>query len=411
MTAGPVVVVGASLAGATTAATLRELGVDREVVLLGQEDTLPYERPELSKRYLTGELGVDELLVHPQAFYDEQGITLRLGQTAVGLDPDRRLVLLDSGEQVPYGAVVLATGAAVVTPPIPGIDLAGVHQLRTLADADRLRDAAASAGPVVVVGLGFLGSEVAATLRGLGHDVTAVDGAPGPLWGPLGAELSQVARGWHERAGVRLVTGTGVAAFLPDADGTVGAVELATGERLPADLVVVAVGVRPSSGWLTDSPLRLVNGAVEVDLDGRTDLPSVLAVGDLVATRDPDGGTTRRHEHWSSAIAQGRRAARHLAGLPPEPPAAPYFWSDEYDRILQYSGEPLVGSRLVVRGDLAGGDAPLTVFWLADGVVTAVASVNDGRQFRRGQRLLGLAVDPAALGDPAVDLRRLDLEA
>lgn len=245
--AGPVLVVGASLARATAAAALREAGYSGPLTLLGAEDALPYERPALSKTYLTGATTAPDLLVHPTSFYAKHNIELRLGQAAAGLDVDRRRVGLASGEQVGYGTLVIATGAGNVRPPIPGIDLTGVHQLRTLSDADALRAAARSARTAVVVGMGFIGCEVTATLRGLGLAVTAVDAMPGPLWGPLGPELSAVARHWHEQHGVRVLTGQSVAAFTPDPTrSAVAAVELTSGERLFADLVVVGVGVRPT---------------------------------------------------------------------------------------------------------------------------------------------------------------------
>ncbi len=411
--AGPVLIIGASLAGATVAATLRGAGHTGPVTLLGAEAALPYERPALSKTYLTGSTDADALLVHPASFYAEQDIRLRLGETAVAVDVDRRQVGLASGEQVGYGTLVVATGASNVRTRIPGIDLPGVHQLRTLSDADALRADLLGARTAVVVGMGFIGCEVTATLRGLGLAVTAVDAMPGPLWGPLGPDLSAVARRWHEQHGVRVLPDQHVIAFLPDPDGTaVGAVELAGGERLPADLVVVGVGVRPNTGWLPDAGLsgaavHLIAGAVAVDGDGRTSRPDVYAVGDVTATRDPATGTHRRHEHWASAVAQARRAAQHIAGAAPDPPAPPYFWSDQYDKTLQYSGEHTVSSRLVLRGDPDQPDQPLSGFFLSGGTLTAVLAVNDGRQFRRAQRLLGLTPDRADLRDPTVDLRHL----
>jgi 3-phenylpropionate/trans-cinnamate dioxygenase ferredoxin reductase subunit len=405
---GPVLVVGASLAGATVAVTLREAGFAGEVMLLGAENALPYERPALSKQYLTGRVSVEALLVQPASYYSDNRITLRLGESAVSLDPGRRLVRLTCGEQLPYGTLIIATGASNVRPPIPGIDLQGVHQLRTLADADDLLSAVTGARTAVTVGMGFIGCEVTATLTDLGLVVTAVDGGPGPLWGPLGPELSAVARGWHEQHGVRVLTGQGVTAFLPDATGSaVAAVEVAGGERLPADLVVVGVGARPNTGWLSGAPLDLLAGAIDVDTDGRTNLPGVYAVGDVTITRDQRTGTHRRHEHWASAIAQGRRTARLIAGLPPERPEPAYFWSDQYDKTLQYSGAHDADSHLVVRGDLSRPDEPVTAFFLRNGTVTAVLAVNDGKQFRRAQRLLGLSPNPTDLTDPAVDLRPL----
>ena len=406
---GSVVIVGASLAGATTAFALREEGFDGQIVLVGAEPHLPYERPALSKGYLAGDVPADKLLVRPAEAYAEQRIELRLGQEATGLDVDRRSVTLSSGEVLPYAHLVIATGADNVRPPIPGIDLDGIHQLRTVTDADALRAALPGLRTAVVVGQGFIGCEITATLTTLGVQVTAVDAVPGPLWGPLGPELSALVRRWHEDRGVRLVNGVSVSAFLPDGGGArVDAVELADGRRLDADLVVVGVGVRPATGWLTDAPVHMVRGAVDVDTEGRTNLPGVWAAGDVTVTWDRRSGRHLRHEHWASAIEAGRRVAREIAGTPqPGKPAVPTFWSDQYDRSVQYAGSHDAECDLVVRGDLSRADEPLVVFFLRNGSLAAILTVNNGKQLRRAQHLIGHPVDPAELADPDVDLRQV----
>ncbi len=403
-----VVIVGASLAGATAAFSLRDAGFDGDIVLVGDETVLPYERPALSKAYLVGDVDLDKLVVRSADAYDAHRITLRLGQLATGLDADRRVVTLATGEQLSYDHLVIATGASNARPPIPGLDLAGVHQLRTAADADALRAKLPGLKSAVVVGMGFIGCEIAATLTTLGVDVTAVDPAPGPLWGPLGPELSNVVRHWHRARGVRLVNGVSVTAFLPDAGGTqVAAVELADDRRLHAELVVVGVGVRPATGWLLDAPLHLAGTAVGVDGDGRTNLPGVYAAGDVTAIWDPSSGVHLRHEHWADAIDQGQRVARAITGVGQHPPAVPSFWSDQYDRSMQYAGQHDAGCDLVVRGDLSQPDAPLVAFFLRAGTLAAALTINSGKELRRAQRLIGHPVDPAALADPGVDLRQL----
>ncbi len=407
-TAQRVVIVGASLAGATAAFALRDAGFDGDIILVGAETALPYERPALSKSYLAGDVEFDKLLVRSADAYDTHRITLRLGQVATGLDTDRRLVTLTSGEQLKYDHLVIATGASNARPPIPGIDLAGVHQLRTAAEADALRAELPELKRAVVVGMGFIGCEIAATLTALGVDVAAVDPTPGPLWGPLGPELSGVVRRWHEARGVRLINGVGVTAFLPHEGGTkVAAVELADGRRLDAELVVVGVGVRPATGWLVEAPLHLVGTAVGVDGEGRTNLPDVYAAGDVTATWDESLAAHVRHEHWANAIDQGQRVARAIIGVAQPPPVVPSFWSDQYDRSMQYAGEHDGDCDLVVRGDLSQPDAPLVAFFLRAGTLTAVLTVNSGKELRRAQRLIGHPVDPAALADPDVDLRQL----
>ncbi len=403
-----VVVVGASLAGATAAFTLRETGFDGDIVLIGAETELPYERPALSKSYLTGDVPREKLLVRPAEAYDQHRIERRLGQAAVALDADEQTVTLESGDVSAYTQLVIATGASNVRPPIPGIDLAGVHQLRTITDADALRRALPGLRRVVVVGQGFIGCEITASLTTLGVDVTAVDAVPGPLWGPLGPQLSAVVRRWHEDHGARLINDLGVSAFLPDGAGRVNAVELADGQRLDAELVVVGVGVRPATGWLQDTPVHLVRGAIGVDTEGRTNLPGVYAAGDVAATWDDQLGQHVRHEHWATAIDQGQRVAYAITGTPQATePGIPSFWSDQYDRSLQYVGSHDADCNVVVRGDLAQPDAPLLAFFLRADRLAAVLSVNSGRDLRRAQRLIGHGVDPAALADPAVDLRQL----
>ena len=405
--AGTAVVVGASLAGATAAFALRERGFDGEILLVGAEPGLPHERPALSKGYLAGDMPVDKLLVRDADAYAEHRIALRLGDAATALDTERRTVTLASGGVLAYTHLVIATGASNARPPIPGIDLPGVHQLRTTADADALRAELPGLRTAVVVGQGFIGCEIAATLTTLGVAVTSVDAVPGPLWGPLGPQLSGLVRRWHTDRGTRLINDVGVSAFLPDDAGRVHAVELADGRRLDADLVVVGVGVRPATGWLRDTPLHLVGGAVGVDADGRTSLPGVYAAGDVTATRDDELDRHVRHEHWATAIDQGQRVANAITGTPQPEPALPSFWSDQYDRTLQYAGSHDADCDIVLRGDPDQPDAPLLAFFLRADRLAAVLGVDSGKDLRRAQRLVGQPVDPAALSDPTVDLRRI----
>lgn len=403
-----VVVVGASLAGATAAFSLRDAGFTGEVVLVGDEPEIPYERPALSKRYLSQQLERERLLVRPAADYELHRIDLRLGHAATGLDVEERTVLLASGEQLSYDVLVIATGAANVQLPVPGASLAGVHQLRSVADADALIADLPGARTAVVVGQGFVGGEVAATLTELGLAVTSVDPLPGPLWGPLGPELSGVVRRWHEQRGVSLRNGVGVVELLPGAGGErVAGVALSDGSVAPADLVVVGVGARPSTGWLLGTPVGLVDGAVAVDAEGRTSVADVYAAGDVAARWDAAAGRHVRREHWDGALDQGRRVAAAVGGLAPAPAEAPTFWSDLYDHRLQYAGSADADCELVVRGDLLDAGAPLLAFFVRSGTLAAVLAVDAGKELRRALRLIGSAVDAAALADPAVDLRRL----
>jgi 3-phenylpropionate/trans-cinnamate dioxygenase ferredoxin reductase subunit len=386
-----VVVVGASLAGATTAVTLRRLGFPGQIVLIGDEPHPPYERPALSKAYLAGKVDVENLLVHPPGTYTGLGIELRSGSRATALDVLRRTVHLSSGEQLPYDVVVLATGSTNIRPPIPGMDLAGVHQLRRLEDADRLSAGLRSAHSAVVVGMGFIGCEVAATARGYGVDVTMVDRLSGPLVGPLGPVLSGYVRRWHEDHGVHLRTGVDVAAF-EGSDG-VEAVRLADGSLLPADLVVVGVGVRPTTDWLADSPLRLVHGAVSVDDSGRTSVPHVYAAGDVAAVREGHGEVHRHLEHYRSAIDQAARVAHAVLELPLPSAGPSWFWTEQYEHILHLAGD-LDGARMTLR------ETPFTAFFTRDSTLTGIVTIDNPREFRRALRRIGTDVDPSVLADP-----------
>ena len=395
-----VVVVGASLAGATTATTLRQLGHQGRIVLVGDEPELPYERPPLSKELLLGTQSAEQLRVRPAADYDDLGIQLHLGVAASGVDVAERQVLLADGERIPYDDLVIATGGANVRPPLPGMDLPGVHQLRTLADAYALRKRMATASRAVVVGMGFLGCEISAALRSVGLDVTMVDTLSGPLVGQLGPLLSDRVRAWHEDHGVVLLPGRSVTA-IAEQDGALS-VRTSTGDELTADLVVVGVGARPTVGWLLESGIALGDGVL-VDADGRTGTAGVYAAGDVAAVWDEAAGRHRRTEHWSGAIAQGRRVAHAICGASPPAPEAPYFWSAQYGHYLQHVGDHPATSRLVLREH---GDR-LTAFFLDDGVLAAVVTVDNGKDLKAARALLGTSPDPAALADPAVSLKSL----
>ena len=394
MSTGRVVVVGASLAGATTAVRLRELGFDGDLALVGDEAHLPYERPPLTKGFLTGKVEPDALLVHPAARYDELGVALRLGVPAAGLDLDGRVVRLADGSDVPYDRLVIATGSVNVRPSLPGMDLAGVHQLRRLDEAERLASDATTARRAVVIGMGFIGCEVAATLRGLGLDVTMVDRLAGPLLAQAGPELSGVVCGWHEEHGVRLVPDAAVEELVGDGGRVVG-VRL-PGDVLPADVVVVGVGVRPATAWLREASLHLVGGAVGVDAEGRSSHPCVFAAGDVAAVWN--GSSHVRTEHYRSALDSADRVAHAVLGLPVPPVAPSWFWSDQYDHVLHLAGSR-DDTEVHLRPD------PYAAFYLRGTVLRAVATVDSGRDFRRALKLLGRDVQTDVLVDPAADLR------
>lgn len=365
----PVVIVGASLAGAHTALALRRLGYEGPVTLVGSERHLPYERPELSKGFLGGKVERDQLQVAPQDEYDKLGIDLVLGEPATGLDTDRCTVTV-GGHDLPYGSLVVATGSRNVRPPLPGIDLPGVLQLRTVDDAEQLVERARVAERAVVVGMGLVGSEIAASLSMLGLEVTGIDGLPGPLW-PLGPEVSAMVRGWHHEHGVHVIDSAPVQAI--EGADRVESVLLADGRRFEADVVVVGVGARPAIEWLHDAPVHLAAGGVGVDERLRTNLDNVYAAGDVAAVWN--GAEHHRVEHYMSAIDQAQRLAHEIAGDEPPAPQPSWFWSMQYEHHLQFGGERRPDD--TVEQDEQG------LRFHTDGRLTAVAAVDNTRWFRR----------------------------
>jgi NADPH-dependent 2,4-dienoyl-CoA reductase/sulfur reductase-like enzyme len=379
-----VTVVGASLSGLYAARELRAQGFDGRLVIVGDEPHRPYDRPPLSKDFLTGRAGEDHLLLADDEETAELDAEWLLGSRARGLDARGRTVLLEDGRTVSTDGVVIATGASARR--LPGDSLAGVHTLRTLDDARALRDELASGShQVVVIGGGFIGAETASSCAALGHTVTVVEAAPLPLVPQLGAEMAAVCAALHRRGGVDLVTGIGVAGLR----GTVRVtgVELSDGRTLAADIVIVGIGAIPNTGWLAGSTLALHDGVL-CDDGCVTALPQVAAVGDVARV----GGV--RAEHWTSATEQPRVAVTNLlAGRTIETARSlPYFWSDQYGARIQFAGRRQDGDAVrVTEGDLADG-APSDSGFLAryerDGRVTAVLSVNRPRPFMRARREL-----------------------
>ncbi|MFD7681235.1 NAD(P)/FAD-dependent oxidoreductase [Streptomyces sp. NPDC060187] len=389
-----VTVVGASLSGLYAARELRAQGFDGRLVIVGAEPHLPYDRPPLSKDFLTGHAGEDQLALTDAEESARLDATWLLGIGARGLDTRGRAVVLGDGRTVPTDGVVVATGASARR--LPGDGLPGVHTLRTLDDARALR-AELTAGPsrVVVVGGGFVGAETASSCTVLGHDVTVVEAAPLPLVPQLGPDMAAVCAALHRRAGTRLVTGASVAGFRAGgaAPGAVTGVGLRDGRVLPADIVIVGIGAVPNTGWLVGSGLRLQDGVV-CDAGCATALPNVVAVGDVARV---DGS---RAEHWTSATEQPRAAvASLLAGRTVESARPlPYFWSDQYGARIQFAGRRHPADTVrIVEGDLDDGapaaDGVLALYERGDRT-TAVLSVNRPRPFLRVRRELARAADP-----------------
>lgn len=407
-----IVIVGGSLAGATAAATLRGDGFDGEIELIGAETRLPYNRPPLSKGYLRGQDRFEDQLVKPAGYYAEQRIDLRLGARATAIDASRRFVELEGGERVGYDRLLVATGGRNRVLSVPGADLAGIFQLRTVEDCDRIRAAAVRGRRGVVVGLGFIGCEVSASLRQLGLDVAAVEGARAPLARVLGEEVGQVLAGIHREKGVTLVLEDSVAAF--EGAGRVERVRTGKGRVLECDMVVAGIGIVPNAELLASAGAGVENGVL-VDERCRTSLPDVFAAGDVTDHRHPIFGRVRV-EHWNNGYQQGRAAARSLLGGEQPYDYIHSFWSDQYEHSLQYVGFAAGWDRLVFRGRPER--RAFLGFYLKDGIVRAAVGLDRGGdpedanadgELKAVVSLIRnrVAVDPAQLVDEDVDLRRL----
>ncbi|MEU6122321.1 FAD-dependent oxidoreductase [Streptomyces sp. NPDC047123] len=408
-----VVVVGASLAGLYAARELRAQGFDGRLVVVGAEPHAPYDRPPLSKGFLTGEADEGQLALSDAEEGAELAADWILGARARALDTRGRTIVLDDGRTLAGDGVVIATGASARH--LPGPPLAGVHTLRTLDDARALR-AELTAGPrrVVVIGGGFIGAETASSCVALGHDVTVVEAAPLPLAAQLGPAMAAVCARLHARGGARLLTGAGVAALRGSpgaaarsrggAPDPVTAVELSDGRLLPADVVVVGIGAVPRTDWLAGSPLAVDDGVL-CDDGCVTALPQVVAVGDVARV----GGV--RAEHWTSATEQPRTAVRNLlAGRTVETARPlPYFWSDQYGSRLQFAGRRVEGDTVrVVEGSTdeggqedEGDDAGFLAVYERVGQTTAVLAVDRPRPFMKARRALKAAWSQAGAAHPA----------
>ena len=398
------VIIGAGLAGAKAAETLRREGFDGRVVLAGAEGERPYERPPLSKDYLRGEAGRDRIHVHDEGFYGEHEIELRLGRSAVDMNASLKEVAFDDGERLRYDRLLLATGAEPRRLPIPGGELDGVHYLRTVKDSDAVRERLDRGGAVVVVGAGWIGAEVAASARQRRLEVTLVSHDALPLERVLGREVAAVYRDIHADHGVRMLMETGVEAF--EGDGAVERVRTSDGRNLDCDLVVVGIGVHPRTELAARAGLAVGDGVL-VDGCLRTSAPDVFAAGDVAAAEHTFYRERVRVEHWANALHQGPVAARNMLGAGEVYECLPYFFSDQYDVGMEYSGFARTWDRVVFRGDPAGRE--FIAFWLAGDRLVAGMNVGVWDVVDPIQRLIRdrEPVDERRLADPDVPLEQL----
>ncbi len=400
-----VVIVGAGLAAATAAETLREEGFDGPVTMIGAEEHLPYLRPPLSKGYLAGTEGEDALVIQPASWYQEHDVEVRTGVTVLRIDREHQVLACSDGGSVPYDRLLIATGASSRRIPLPGADLPGVLLLRTVEESRRLQAALAD-GPspkrLVLIGSGWIGMEVAATARSRGAEVTVVGIESVPLSAAIGPELGALFLRRHRQAGVRFELEQTTSRILA-ADGRAAGVELGSGTRIDADTVVIAVGAVPNVDLAAEAGLEVANGVV-VDDGLRTSDPRIWAAGDVANALRGRLGEPQRFEHWANAIATGRRAARSMLGLPLGAEETPYFYTDQFDLGMEYWGYPSLtaDARLVLRGDPDSG--AVVAFWVAEegdaaGTVVAAMHVNVWDAQAELEQLVtsGRPVDVAAL--------------
>jgi 3-phenylpropionate/trans-cinnamate dioxygenase ferredoxin reductase subunit len=398
------VIVGAGLAGAKAAQTLREEGFDGRVVIVGAEQERPYERPPLSKDYLRGEAERGTIYVHDEAFYAAQAIELRPGRAATHLDTGIGEVALDDGTRLGYDRLLIATGAEPRRLAIPGATLDGVLYLRTVADSDALRARLDHGGTMVVVGAGWIGAEVAASARQRGMDVAIIDPHAVPLERVLGREIGGIYRDVHADHGVRMLLGTGVEAF--EGSTAVERVRSSDGRVLDCNVVVVGIGVAPRTALAVQGGLAIDDGIVVDDLL-QTSAPHVFAAGDVAMAPYSRYSRRMRVEHWANALHQGPVAARNMLGLGDAFDRLPYFYSDQYDVGMEYTGDARVWDRVVVRGDPASRE--FIAFWLAGGRVVAGMNVGVWDVVDAIERLIrsGTPIDERRLADPDVPLTDL----
>jgi 3-phenylpropionate/trans-cinnamate dioxygenase ferredoxin reductase component len=404
--AGPrsIVIVGASLAGGTAAGVLRDEGYDGAIHLIGAEEEPPYERPPLSKELLRGELGLEDALVRPRSWYAEHDVDARFGTRAAQIDVPDREVVLAGGERMPFDRLLVSTGGRNRRLEVRGAGLPGVFDLRYHGDAVRIREAATSGARVVCVGMGFIGAEVAASLRTIGCDVTVVEIFETTLYRILGPEIGRVLERIHRDHGVRMLFSDTVERF--EGDGRLERVVTEGGVVLDADVAVIGVGTEPAVEIMAGTGLDR-GGGIPVGPGLGTYVPGVFAAGDVALHDHPAFGPIRV-EHYDNAIKMGEHAAHAMLGSQEVFDDPHWFWSDQYDSKIEMAGFAPTWDRMVVRGSLE--ERSFCAFLLDDGgVVRSTVSLDWKRDVRRSFGLIGarVAPDPAALADPDVDLRTL----
>ncbi|WP_245933286.1 NAD(P)/FAD-dependent oxidoreductase [Arthrobacter livingstonensis] len=399
------VIIGGGLTGATAAETLRTEGWSGPVTVVADEAETPYQRPPLSKGFLAGKEGDDALLPYPASWYPENNVTVLQGTEATEIDPSAHTVTLTDGSTLPYAKLLIATGATPRVIPFPGVDLDGVHYFRTKADAMAMKELLSAGGHnLVMIGSGWIGMEIAATARELGNNVTLLGLEEVPLSVAIGRELGGVFLNRHQEAGVKFVLPSS-AKEIQGSAGKVTAVLTTTGETLPADVVIVAVGVVPNTALAKDAGLTIENG-IQVTGSLATSDPDIFAAGDVANSLHPVTNAFARSEHWANAIASGKVAAKSMLGQDAVLDDIPYFYTDQFDLGMEYSGFGALtkDADLVVRGSLEKRE--FIAFWVLDGRVVAGMNVNiwDVQDAIKDLISSARTVDTAKLADPQTPL-------
>lgn len=398
-----ILIIGAGHAGGSVAAFLRQYGHEGPIVLVGEEDAPPYQRPPLSKAWLKGEADLEALLLRPLSFYQEQGIEFRPSTVAVSVDPEAKTVAFHDGTSEAYDVLVLATGSTARKLPVPGGDHPDLLELRTLKDAERLKAVLGPGKRLAVVGGGYVGLEAAASARALGAEAVVIERAPRVLARVASETLSAFFTAQHRARGVEIITGAEVVAVAHDG------VTLADGSAVQADAVLVGVGALACDSLARSAGLRCDDGVV-VDDQARTSDPAIFAVGDMTRRPIPvHGGVSHRLESVPNALEQAKQAAAAIVGRPGPAPEVPWFWSDQYDFKLQIAGLPFDADRQVVRGDPSAGG--FAVFHLNGDRVVCVEAVNAPPEFMAGKQLIGKGtpVDVAKLADVSVSMKAVGM--
>lgn len=402
-----IVIVGGGLAGAKAAEALREKDFPGTVILFGTEEHLPYERPPLSKEFLAGKKDLDDFTVFDRAWYRDQHIDLRPGSQVTGIDAAAKTVSLPDDSTQSYDKLLLATGASSRHLPIPGADAAGVHYLRTIDDARALSEVLGDGKKLAIVGAGWIGLEVAASARERGAEVTVCETESLPLLRAMGAEVAEVFADLHREHGVDLRTGVEVAEITTDG-GTATGLRLKDGATIEADAVLVAAGAQPNLDLAESAGLSIDGGGVLVDAGLRSSDPDIYVVGDIANAEHPILHTRVRTEHWANALNQPAVAAANMLGRSEEYTNLPYFFTDQYDLGMEYTGHATDYAKVVFRGDTAKRE--FLAFWLSDDSrVLAGMQVNIWDQLEAIKALItaGKLVDPARLADSEVELTSL----